>query len=97
MPTKPTKPTKPNTHGGRREGSGRKRIDQAEPTVVFPVRMPRSLRDKLLELGGGEWIREKIRRAKVKSRHHQPIRRANSAISSRVSAAQGSRASSAAP
>lgn len=59
-------PTKTNTHGGRREGSGRKRIDQAEPTAVFPVRMPESLRDKLLELGGGEWIREKIRRAKVK-------------------------------
>lgn len=52
------------SRGGKREGSGRKTLSPASPTVVFPVRMTAEQRDKLHRLGGAEWIRSKIDKAK---------------------------------
>ena len=43
---------------------GRKRIKEDEETVTVSIRMAVSQRAKLKLLGGAEWIRQRIERAK---------------------------------
>ena len=52
------------THGGARDGSGRKPIEPDSDTVSFPVKMSANQRDKLKRLGGAPWVRDKIDKAK---------------------------------
>lgn len=66
MPTKKT-PAKKSTRGGKREGAGRPTIKAGEPSIVTSIRLPESLHTKYMALGGGEWLRDKIKRAKVKA------------------------------
>jgi hypothetical protein len=56
---------KPNTHGGAGRNQGRKTIVPGEPSVVVSVRMSESQKDKLTDLGGSPWVRQRIDRAKV--------------------------------
>lgn len=53
-------------NGGAREGSGKKPIseDGAMHTVVH-IRMLESQKQKMLELGGSAWVRDKIDKAKL--------------------------------
>jgi len=46
--------------GGKRPGSGRKPLSEAESTVPVVTRMAPSQRDKLKRLGGAPWVRQKI-------------------------------------
>lgn len=46
-------------------GQGRKPIKEGEETVVVGVRMLKSQRQKLTDLGGAAWVRERIDRAKA--------------------------------
>ena len=45
-------------------GQGRKPLSPTEPTTTFVVRLPLSLHQKLLRLGGAAWIRELVAKAK---------------------------------
>ena len=51
-------------HGGPGRGQGRKPVKQGEETVTFSLRMTPEQRAKLARLGGAEWVRQKIDRAK---------------------------------
>lgn len=51
-------------HGGRREGAGRKTVKPGEPTSPFSMRLSANQRAKLDRLGGGQWLRERIDRAR---------------------------------
>lgn len=48
------------THGGPDRGQGRKPLSEDDPTVVVSVRMPYTMREKLMLLGGSHWVRRKI-------------------------------------
>lgn len=62
----PRKPkTAPKPKGGKRPGSGGVCKYDA-PMVVVAYRMTREQRDKLVRLGGGEWVRAKVDAAKEK-------------------------------
>lgn len=50
--------------GGPGRGQGRKPVKQGEETVTFSLRMTPEQRAKLARLGGAEWVRQKIDRAK---------------------------------
>lgn len=65
MTTKKTPATK--TRGGKREGAGRRTLNPGEPSIVTSIRLPESLHEKFQALGGGEWLRERVKRAKVKA------------------------------
>ena len=52
------------THGGSGRGQGRKPLSEGEQTVMFALRMTAAQREKLTLLGGAEWVRSKIDRAK---------------------------------
>lgn len=54
-----------NKRGGPNRGQGRKPIKQGEESVTMSLRLTVSQRKKLADLGGAEWVREKIDRAKV--------------------------------
>lgn len=45
---------------------GRKPVKEGEPTVTVSLRMTEAQREKLSKLGGAEWIRTRIDKAKVK-------------------------------
>ncbi len=45
-------------------GQGRPPLSEDEPTVTVSLRMTQTLRDKLARLGGAQWIRDKLARAK---------------------------------
>ena len=51
-------------HGGPGRGQGRKPVKQGEETVTLSLRMTPEQRAKLARLGGAEWVRGKIDRAK---------------------------------
>ena len=51
-------------HGGPGRGQGRKPVKQGEETVTLSLRMTPEQRAKLARLGGAEWVRQKIDRAK---------------------------------
>ena len=49
--------------GGPGRGQGRKRLAKGENTVRVNLSMTQGQRDKLLRLGGSEWLRVKIEEA----------------------------------
>lgn len=54
-------------HGGKRTGAGRPAIVPGMPTVSYNLRLTEAQRDKLERLGGAQWLRERIDKAKVKT------------------------------
>lgn len=50
--------------GGSGRGQGRPPIKHGEKTVMKSMRMTEAQREKLARLGGAEWVRGKIDRAK---------------------------------
>lgn len=56
---------KTNTHGGARPGSGRKPNPDTLPSVPVTIRMSEPQKDKLQQLGGAPWVRDKIDKAKL--------------------------------
>ena len=52
--------------GGAGRGQGRKPVQPGEDTVTVSLRMTEAQRDKLTRLGGAEWVRQRIDRAKDK-------------------------------
>jgi hypothetical protein len=59
--------------GGPGRGQGRKPVKQGEETVTLSLRVTVAQREKLARLGGAEWVRGKIDRAKepIYAREHQ--------------------------
>lgn len=55
--------TKP-TRGGAGRGQGRKPLDETSPTVVVSVKMSDEQRAKLQRLGGAQWVRSRIDKAR---------------------------------
>lgn len=53
------------THGGAREGAGRKPLVEGVGSVVIPIRATPEQRAKFHALGGAEWFRRTLNRAKV--------------------------------
>ncbi len=54
-----------NKRGGPVRGQGRKPVKQGEETVTVSLRMTQAQRDKLALLGGAEWVRQRIDKAKA--------------------------------
>jgi len=50
--------------GGAGRGQGRKPVKQGEETVTLSMRVTVAQREKLSRLGGAEWVRERIDKAK---------------------------------
>lgn len=50
--------------GGPGRGQGRKPVKAGEETVTVSLRMTVSQRDKLARLGGAEWVRQRIDKAR---------------------------------
>ena len=50
--------------GGPGRGQGRKPVKQGEETVTVSLRMTAAQRDKLARLGGAEWVRQRIDKAR---------------------------------
>lgn len=51
--------------GGAGRGQGRKPIKEGQDTVTVSLRMTEAQRDKLALLGGAEWVRQRIDKAKA--------------------------------
>ena len=51
--------------GGPGRGQGRKPVKQGEETVTVSLRMTAAQRDKLSQLGGADWVRKRIDKAKA--------------------------------
>ncbi len=51
--------------GGAGRGQGRKRLKQGEYTVPVVIRMAESQKEKLADLGGPQWVRDRIDEAPV--------------------------------
>ena len=54
-----------NKRGGAGRGQGRKPIKEGQDTVTVSLRMTEAQRDKLALLGGAEWVRQRIDKAKA--------------------------------
>lgn len=54
-----------STRGGAREGSGRKALPEGEAMVPVTVNLKPAQKEKLQQLGGAPWVREKIDKAKL--------------------------------
>lgn len=54
----------PKGRGGAGRGQGRKPLKEGEVSVSVPIRMTSSQRDKLARLGGPQWVRDRIDKAK---------------------------------
>ncbi len=50
--------------GGPGRGQGRKQVKHGEETVTVSLRVTASQREKLARLGGAEWVRDRIDKAK---------------------------------
>ena len=50
--------------GGPGRGQGRKPVKQGEETVTISMRVTVAQREKLARLGGAEWVRQRIDKAK---------------------------------
>ena len=50
--------------GGPGRGQGRKPVKQGEETVTVSLRMTPEQRSKLARLGGAEWVRARIDKAR---------------------------------
>ena len=57
-------PSETSKRGGPGRGQGRKPVKQGEETVTFSLRMTPEQRAKLARLGGAEWVRTKIDKAR---------------------------------
>lgn len=53
--------------GGAGRGQGRKAIEEGQKTVTVSLRMSERQREKLDVLGGAEWVRGCINRARPKN------------------------------
>lgn len=53
-----------SNRGGSGRGQGRKPVKQGEDTVTVSLRMTPEQRAKLARLGGAEWVRTKIDKAR---------------------------------
>ncbi len=53
-----------SNRGGPGRGQGRKPVKQGEETVALSLRVTVAQREKLARLGGAEWVRERIDRAR---------------------------------
>ena len=53
-----------SNRGGSGRGQGRNSVKQGEETVTLSLRVTVAQREKLARLGGAEWVRQKIDRAK---------------------------------
>lgn len=51
--------------GGPGRGQGRKPVKEGQDTVTVSLRLTVSQRDKLALLGGAEWVRQRIDKAKA--------------------------------
>jgi hypothetical protein len=51
--------------GGAGRGQGRKPVAEGQQTVTVSLRMTEAQRDKLALLGGAEWVRQRIDKAKA--------------------------------
>ncbi len=54
-----------NKRGGPGRGQGRKPVAEGEQTVTVSLRMTKQQREKLQRLGGAEWVRQKISKART--------------------------------
>ena len=54
-----------NKRGGAGRGQGRKPIKEGQDTVTVSLRMTEAQRNKLALLGGAEWVRQRIDKAKA--------------------------------
>ena len=52
------------SRGGPGRGQGRKPVKQGEETVTLSLRVTLAQREKLARLGGAEWVRDRIDKAK---------------------------------
>ena len=52
------------TIGGPGRGQGRKPVKEGEVTVTMCLRMTQGQRDKLARLGGAEWVRQRVDKAR---------------------------------
>jgi hypothetical protein len=50
--------------GGPNRGQGRKPVKIGEETVTVSLRMTQGQREKLTRLGGAEWVRQRVDRAR---------------------------------
>mgnify|MGYP003472420779 CR=1 FL=1 len=50
--------------GGPGRGQGRPPVKAGEETVTVSLRMTQAQRDKLARLGGAEWVRQRIDKAR---------------------------------
>lgn len=50
--------------GGPGRGQGRKPVAEGQQTVTVSLRMTEAQRDKLARLGGAQWVRQRIDKAK---------------------------------
>jgi hypothetical protein len=57
-------PSETSKRGGPGRGQGRKPVKQGEDTVTLSLRVTLTQREKLARLGGAEWVRGKIDKAK---------------------------------
>ena len=62
--TKPSQPKQPRPPSDR--GQGRKPLKEGVETVQVNIRLLPEQRDKLKMLGGNDWIRRKIDKAKLR-------------------------------
>lgn len=53
-----------SNRGGSGRGQGRKPVKQGEETVTVSLRMTPEQRAKLARIGGAEWVRTKIDKAR---------------------------------
>lgn len=61
MPTEKTT----STHGGAGRGQGRKPLAEGVESVIVPIRMTPEQKAKFHALGGAEWLRKMLKRAKL--------------------------------
>ena len=65
------------TRGGPGRGQGRKPLKEGQDTVTVSLRMTEAQRDKLALLGGAEWVRQRIDKAKAPNVELTGARRAS--------------------
>ncbi len=54
-----------STHGGARPGGGRKPVVAGEQLSPVSIKMSKAQREKLQQLGGAPWVRDRIDKAKL--------------------------------
>ena len=65
MSTNAAAAKKPTGRGGAGRGQGRKRLVKDGESVVIPIRATPEQKEKFHALGGAEWFRRMVDRAKV--------------------------------